>query len=63
LLIAFIVAQVRDFVPVWFIPFLPAGVVLSLATRRALKIRPARLRTGQEPGLDPIKLKDAAKSR
>jgi hypothetical protein len=33
LLIAFIVAQARDFAPVWFIPFLPAGVIFGFVAR------------------------------
>jgi hypothetical protein len=37
-LIAFVFAQARDFSPVWFIPFLPAGVVCALVIRQAAKI-------------------------
>jgi hypothetical protein len=49
LLVAFIVAQARDFAPVWFIPFLPAAVVLGFIARQARKNRPARLKTGARP--------------
>jgi hypothetical protein len=35
LLVAFFVAQSRDFSPVWFIPFLPAGVIVSCIVLRA----------------------------
>jgi hypothetical protein len=54
LLIAFVVAQVRDFVPVWFIPFLPAGVVLGFVARQAQRNHPARLGMAQEPRLNPV---------
>src|SRR5581483_8754749 len=35
LLIAFVVAQARDFAPVWFIPFLPAGLTFGYLARQA----------------------------
>ena len=35
LLIAFFVAQARDFVPLWFLPFLPAGVIFAYVARKA----------------------------
>ncbi len=54
LLIAFIVAQVRDFVPVWFIPFLPAGVILGFVVRQAQRNRPARSGVAQVPRLNPV---------
>jgi hypothetical protein len=38
LLIAFFVAQARDFSPVWFIPFLPAGVVMVIVGLRASRL-------------------------
>jgi hypothetical protein len=34
-ILAFFVAQARDFSPVWFIPFLPAFVILAFMARRA----------------------------
>jgi hypothetical protein len=52
-LIAFTVAQVRDFVPVWFIPFLPVGVILGFVVRQAQRNRPAKLRMMREPRLNP----------
>jgi hypothetical protein len=39
-LIAFFVAQARDFSPVWFIPFLPVLVVLGIIARRCKAVRP-----------------------
>lgn len=41
LLVAFFVAQSRDFVPVWFIPFFPAAVTFAYVARWARKRRPA----------------------
>jgi hypothetical protein len=43
LLVAFFIAQSRDFVPVWFIPFLPAAVIFAYIARWARTHRP-RLR-------------------
>ncbi len=37
-LIAFFVAQMRDWVPMWFLPFLPAMLILGYVARRAKKI-------------------------
>jgi hypothetical protein len=50
-LIAFIVAQARDFVPVWFIPFLPASVILGSIARKAKKSHPAKSGMAQETSL------------
>jgi hypothetical protein len=44
LLVAFIVAQARDFSPLWFLPFLPAALVFGFVVRQARKNHPARLR-------------------
>jgi hypothetical protein len=58
-LVAFCVAQTRDFSPVWFIPFLPAIVVFFHATRRhscqapscqALRVRPSVLAAPMRSG-------------
>jgi hypothetical protein len=38
-LVAFVVAQARDFSPVWFIPFLPAGVLLGYVAKKAKSTR------------------------
>jgi hypothetical protein len=53
LLIAFIVAQARDFVPLWFVHFLPAGLVFGYVIRRAKKYHPATLRPASRRGLHP----------
>jgi hypothetical protein len=53
-LVAFIVAQVRDFVPVWFIPFLPAGVILGFIARKAKKSRPVKSGMAPEPSLTQV---------
>jgi len=39
-LMAFFVAQARDFSPVWFIPFLPAMVIFASMARRARSAEP-----------------------
>jgi hypothetical protein len=54
LLIAFIVAQARDFTPLWFLPFLPAGVILGSVARKAKKSRPAKSGMAPEPGLAQV---------
>jgi hypothetical protein len=54
LLAAFIAAQARDFVPLWFLPFLPAGVVLGYVARRAIKSRPARVTPAPRPRMHPV---------
>ena len=38
-LLAFFVAQARDFAPVWFIPFLPAMIILFFISRNAKGIQ------------------------
>lgn len=48
-LIAFIVAQARDFVPLWFMPFFPVGVILGLVARQARKNHPLSMGMAQEP--------------
>jgi hypothetical protein len=48
-LVAFFVAQARDFSPVWFIPFMPALVALGVIARRCKAIRP-RGPAGGRPG-------------
>jgi len=48
-LVAFFVAQARDFSPVWFIPFLPVMVVLGFIARRCQARRPLGPRAGR-PG-------------
>ena len=54
-LIAFVVAQARDFSPVWFIPFLPAGVILGVVARQARRNYPAKLGMAQEPQPNPTR--------
>jgi hypothetical protein len=49
LLVGFIMAEARDFVPLWTMPFLPAGVVLGLVARQARKNHLAKLKTGARP--------------
>jgi hypothetical protein len=49
LLIAFVVAQARDFAPVWFIPFLPASVIFGLIARQAHRKRPAGSKNSARP--------------
>ena len=49
-LVAFIVAQARDFVAIWFIPFFPVGVILGSIARKAKRSRPARWGMAPEPG-------------
>ncbi|HTQ31621.1 MAG TPA: hypothetical protein VMI53_10460 [Opitutaceae bacterium] len=50
LVIAFIVAQSRDFAPVWFIPFLPAAVVFGFVARQARSGQVAAIRRARESG-------------
>jgi hypothetical protein len=54
LLVAFIVAQSRDFVPLWVLPFLPAAVVLGFVARQACGTEAGRLRMAQERRLHPV---------
>ncbi len=51
-LVAFCVAQARDFVGVWFIPFLPALAVFAAIARSARNVRPlvASSTRGHNPG-------------
>jgi hypothetical protein len=44
LLVAFIVAEARDFVPLWFMPFIPAMVVFAFMARQARIKHLARLK-------------------
>lgn len=54
-LIAFLVAQMRDWVPVWFLPFLPAIVILGLIARRAARrYRKKRPKRSSDPVPDPL---------
>jgi hypothetical protein len=46
-LVAFFVAQMRDWVPMWFLPFLPAMLILGYVAWRARKAAPAK--TGRMP--------------
>ncbi len=48
-LASFFIAQSRDFVPVWFIPLLPAGVILLAVSLRSRKWHSAEVRSPQEP--------------
>ncbi|HSY54004.1 MAG TPA: hypothetical protein VK785_06125 [Opitutaceae bacterium] len=52
LLIAYIIAQARDFVPLWFTHFFPAGVVFGLVARQARKKQPVRLGLARAPQLN-----------
>ncbi len=52
LLIAYIIAQARDFVPLWFTHFFPAGVVFGLVARQARKKQPVRSGLAQAPQLN-----------
>jgi hypothetical protein len=53
LLVAFIVAQARDFIPLWFLPFLPAAVVFGFVAQQAWKSHRARLRVTHQRRLNP----------
>jgi hypothetical protein len=54
LLVAFIVAQSRDYVPIWFLHFLPAGVIFGLVARQASNTEASRMRMAQERRLHPV---------
>lgn len=45
-LIAFFVAEMRDWVPLWVLPFLPAMIILGYLARRACRM-PAKLPVGR----------------
>jgi hypothetical protein len=58
-LVAFLVAQMRDWVPMWFLPFLPAFLILSYVARRVRfmrRVARARGRTrSQTSSLPPLR--------
>lgn len=53
ILMAFAVAQMRDWVPMWFLPFLPAMAVFGYVAARATRSRPLGARTRTLPGWIP----------
>jgi hypothetical protein len=57
LLIAFVVAEARDFVPLWLMPFIPAMLLFGFIARRArINYRLAGLRNGAKRGAKPHQL-------
>jgi hypothetical protein len=51
-LIAFFVAQMRDWVPMWFLPFLPAMLILGYVAWRARSASPAKTKRAPAGRLD-----------
>jgi hypothetical protein len=56
LLVGVIMAEARDFVPLWTMPFLPAATVLGFIARQARKNHLARLKAGAKPTAKPNQL-------
>ncbi len=53
-LVAFVAAQARDYNALWFLPFLPAGITLTLAIRRANRSdAPGGIGSGVPPRAGP----------